>query len=243
MVPFRSSPWSQSLRQWRHHRSEGTATTVEGGLSQWQRHSSKTDGLWALVIASKSRGKPEQSGDELTYFETWKFHNGRRRKWKGLSVQEASQRLARVMLGLPGHAGIRHTIEAVISSRIQVKFDRHSGAAQSIRIGQVFFEEEIETTARNVGWRQARHIRRARGRRVRRDASRAGLLAKQRTPAKIVVLLRPNEFADVRMKVLAHRRSVVDHRIDQMLEGEFRSLSVAGVKRGARCETAAAAFA
>ena len=43
---------------------------------------------------------------------------------------------------------------------------------------------------------------------------RAGLLAKQRTPANIVVLLCPNEFADVRMEVLAHRRSVVDHRID-----------------------------
>ena len=179
MVPFRSSPWSQSLRQWRHHRSEGTATTVEGGLSQWQRHSSKTDGLWAFVIASKSRGKPEQSGDELTYFETWKFHNGRRRKWKGLSVQEASQRLARVMLGLPGHAGIRHTIEAVISSRIQVKFDRHSGAAQSIRIGQIFFEEEIETADRNVGWRQPRHIRCSRSCRIRRDVGRARLFAQQ----------------------------------------------------------------
>ena len=169
MVPFRSSPWSQSLRQWRHHRSEGTATTVEGGLSQWQRHSSKTDGLWAIVIASKSRGKPEQSGDELTYFETWKFHNGRRRKWKGLSVQEASQRLARVMLGLPGHAGTRCSIEAVIRPRIYVKLDRHPGAAQSIRIVYVFFDEEIKTADGNVGWRQARHLCCSCSRRIRRD--------------------------------------------------------------------------
>jgi hypothetical protein len=66
------------------------------------------------------------------------------------------------------------SIEAVIGLQIQVKFNRHSGAAQSIRIGQVFFEEEIETTDRNVGWRQPRHIRRARGRRVRRDASQPG---------------------------------------------------------------------
>src|SRR4051794_12454744 len=77
-------------------------------------------------------------------------------KWRtgqGLSVQEASQRLTSVMLGLPGHAGIRRTIEAVIRPRIHVQLDRYSGAAQSIRIGQVFFKEEIETADRNVGWR------------------------------------------------------------------------------------------
>src|SRR4051794_41010052 len=64
------------------------------------------------------------------------------------------------MLSLPGHTGIRRTIEAVIRPRIDVQLDRYSGAAQSIRIGQIFFEEEIETADRNVGWRQARHIRR-----------------------------------------------------------------------------------
>jgi hypothetical protein len=66
-------------------------------------------------------------------------------KQRGLSVQEASPSLTRVVLGLPGHAGIRRTIEAVIRPRIQVQLDRHAGAAQSIRIGQVFFKEEIET--------------------------------------------------------------------------------------------------
>ena len=71
-------------------------------------------------------------------------------------MQGASQRLTSVALGLPGHAGIRCTIEAVIRPRIQVQLDRYSGAAQSIRIGQVFFKEEIETADRNVGWRQAR---------------------------------------------------------------------------------------
>src|SRR5580698_10047407 len=81
------------------------------------------------------------------------------RKRNGLSVQEAPQCLARVVLGLPGHAGIRRAIEAVIGSRIQVKFDRYSGAAQSMPIGNVLFEEEIETANRNVGWWQARHIR------------------------------------------------------------------------------------
>jgi hypothetical protein len=124
-------------------------------------------------------------------------------------VQEAPQCLARIVLGLSGHPGIRRTIEAVIRSRIQVKFDRDFGPAQSIRIGHVFFEEEIKTADRNVGWRQARHIRRACGRRIRRDTGRTGLLAEQRTPAKIVVLLRPDEFADVRMQVLPHRRAVV----------------------------------
>ena len=73
-------------------------------------------------------------------------------------MQEASQRLASVVLGLPGHAGIRRTIEAVIRPRIHVQLDRYSGAAQSIRIGQVFFKEEIETADRNVGWRQSRHM-------------------------------------------------------------------------------------
>ena len=103
---------------------------------------------------------------------------------KGLSLQEASQRLTGVVLGLPGHAGIRRTIEAVIRPRIHVQLDRYSGAAQSIRIGQVFFKEEIETADRNVGWRQARHIRRARGRRIRRDTGRAWLLAEQRRQPK-----------------------------------------------------------
>jgi hypothetical protein len=67
-------------------------------------------------------------------------------------VQEVSQRLASIVLGLPGHAGVHYTIEAVIRPRIHVELDRHSGAAQSIRIGQVFFEEEIATTDRNVGF-------------------------------------------------------------------------------------------
>jgi hypothetical protein len=155
-------------------------------------------------------------------------------KTKGLSVQEASQRLASVVLSLPGHASIRRTIEAVIRPRIHVELDRHSSAAQSIRIGQIFFEEEIETADRNVAWRQPRHIRCSRSCCIRRDTGRARLLAEQRTPAKIVVPLRPNEFANARMWVLAHRRSVIDHRIDQMLQGEFRSLPVAGVKRGRR---------
>ena len=88
---------------------------------------------------------------------------------KGLSVQEASQRLASVVLGLPGHAGIRCTIEAVIRPRIHVQLDRYSGSAQSIRIGHVFFEEEIKAANRNVGWRQARHIRCSCSRRIRRD--------------------------------------------------------------------------
>src|SRR3954471_10282829 len=104
---------------------------------------------------------------------------------KTLSVQEASERFTSVALGLSGHTGIRRTIEAVIRPRIQVQLDRHSGAAQSIRIGQVFFQEEIETADRNVGWRQARHIRRARCRRIRRDAGRTRLLAEQRTPAPL----------------------------------------------------------
>ena len=84
-------------------------------------------------------------------------------------MQEASQRLASVVLGLPGHAGTRCSIEAVIRPRIHVKLDRQPGAAQSIRIGHVFFEEEIKTADRNVGWRQARHIRCSCSRRIRRD--------------------------------------------------------------------------
>ena len=67
-------------------------------------------------------------------------------------MQEAPQRLASVVLSLLGHASIRRTIEAVIRPRIHVELDRHSGAAQSIRIGQIFFEEEIEAADRNVGW-------------------------------------------------------------------------------------------
>jgi len=88
-------------------------------------------------------------------------------------VQEASQRLAIVVLGLLGHAGIRCPIEAVIRPRIHVKLDRHPGAAQSIRISHVFFEEQIKTADRNVGWRQARHIRCSCSRRIRRSNIRA----------------------------------------------------------------------
>src|SRR5205814_5415034 len=144
-----------------------------------------------------------------------------------LSVQESSQRLAIVVLCLLGHAGIRYPIEAVIRPRIHVKLDRHPGAAQSIRIDHVFFAEEIKTANRNVARRYTRHIRRSRSRRIRRDVGRTRLFAEQRTPAEIVVLLRPDELADVRMQVLAHRRAVVNHRIDQMLKGEFWSLQVA----------------
>jgi len=61
-----------------------------------------------------------------------------------LSVQEASQRLARIVLSLPGHTGVRYPIKAVIRPRIHMKLDRHSGAAQSIRVNHVFLEEEIE---------------------------------------------------------------------------------------------------
>ena len=60
-----------------------------------------------------------------------------------LTVQEASQRFASVVLGLLGHACIRYPIEAMIRSRIYVELDRHPGAAQSIRIDHVFFEEGI----------------------------------------------------------------------------------------------------
>ena len=41
-------------------------------------------------------------------------------KQKGLSVQEASERLTSIVLGLPGHAGIRCAIETVIRPRIYV---------------------------------------------------------------------------------------------------------------------------
>ena len=84
-------------------------------------------------------------------------------------MQEAAQRLAIVVLGLLGNAGIRYPIEAVICPWIHVKLDRHPGAAQSIRINHVFFEEEIKTADRNAGWRQARHIGRSCSGRIRRD--------------------------------------------------------------------------
>lgn len=61
------------------------------------------------------------------------------------SVQEASQRLASVALGLLGHAGVRHLVKAMIGPRIHVKLDRHPGAAQPVRVDHVFFEEKIET--------------------------------------------------------------------------------------------------
>jgi hypothetical protein len=55
----------------------------------------------------------------------------------------------------------------------------------------------------------------------------------------MIILSRPDEFANARMQVFAHCRSVVDHRIDQMLEGEFRSRPVAGIERCGGCKTAA----
>ena len=75
-------------------------------------------------------------------------------KQKGLPVQEASQRLTSVALGLLGQAGIRYPVKAVTCPRIEVELDRHPSAAQSIRIHHVFFKEEIETADRNEGWRQ-----------------------------------------------------------------------------------------
>ena len=158
-------------------------------------------------------------------------------------MQEAAQGLASVVLGLPGDASIRYPIEAMVRPRVQVELDSYTGAAQPIRIDHVFFEKEIKPADRDVGWRQPRHIRGASRRRIRRDIGRARLYAEQRPPAEIVVRLRPDELADVGMKVFAHRRAVVDHRIDQMLKREFGSLPVARVECGTRCKTAAAAFA
>ena len=63
------------------------------------------------------------------------------------------------------------------------------------------------------------------------------------TPSEIIVLLRPDKLADVRMQVLAHRGAVVNHRIDQMLKGEFWSLPVACVECGGCRDTAASTFA
>src|SRR5262249_40740942 len=79
----------------------------------------------------------------------------RQNRCRALSVQEAAQRLASVMLGLLSNAGIRYPIEAVIRPRIYMKLDRHPSATQSIRISHVFFQEKIKTADRNVGWRQA----------------------------------------------------------------------------------------
>ena len=126
-------------------------------------------------------------------------------------MQEASQCRASVVLGLLGHAGIRYPVEAVIRPGVQVELDWHARAAQSISIDHVFFEEEIKTANRNVGWRQARHVRCPCSRRIRRDIRRARLFAEQRTPAEIVVRLRPDELADVRMQVLrtAVRSSII----------------------------------
>jgi len=76
-----------------------------------------------------------------------------------LSVQEASQRFASVTLSLLGHAGIRCPIEPVIRPRVHVKLDWNSRTAQAFHIRHVFFEEEIKTADRYIGWRQARHIR------------------------------------------------------------------------------------
>ena len=84
-------------------------------------------------------------------------------------MQEASQRLAGIVLGLLGHASIRYSVEAVICPRIDMKLDRYPGAAQSIRIDRVFFEEEIKTADRNVGRRQARHVRCSRSGCIGRD--------------------------------------------------------------------------
>ena len=47
-------------------------------------------------------------------------------------MQEATQRLAVVVLGLLGDAGIGSPIEAVIRPRIHVKLDRHPGAAEAV---------------------------------------------------------------------------------------------------------------
>ena len=101
-----------------------------------------------------------------------------------------------------------------------MKLDRHPRAAQSIRIAQVFFKEEIKTANRNVGWRQARHIRCSRSRRMRRDVGRARLFAEQRTPAEIIV---PSASRRTHQRkdegLFADRRAVVNNGKDQALKG------------------------
>src|ERR1700735_816654 len=88
---------------------------------------------WAKWQANnRRRRKPLLAHSEEEVF------TGNRRAYRA----EASQRFASVVLGLLGHAGIRRTIEAVIGPWIHVQLGRDPGAAQPIRIGQVFFKKE-----------------------------------------------------------------------------------------------------
>jgi hypothetical protein len=61
--------------------------------------------------------------------DTTRWQGDRSDECTALSVQEASQSLATVTLGLLGHAGIRGLVKAMIRPRIHVKLDRHPGAA------------------------------------------------------------------------------------------------------------------
>src|SRR3954453_20359479 len=72
-----------------------------------------------------------------------------------LRVQETSQRLAAVTLGLFGHLGIHCLIEAVIRAWVYVELDRHAGAAQAVRVGHALLQEAFKAATRDVGWRQA----------------------------------------------------------------------------------------
>ncbi len=59
----------------------------------------------------------------------------------------------------------------------------------------------------------------------------------------MVVLLRPDEFTNVRMQVFAYGSAVIDHRVDQVLKRELWPSVIAGVVCGGRSETATTAFA
>jgi hypothetical protein len=125
-------------------------------------------------------------------------------------------------------------------ARVDVEFDRHAGSRQSHGVVGGLVEEQILAAHRNVGRRQIAQVGGTRRTRVRRDALAAQLTAQVGRPAKQVCFAIPDAHVGNRMACRRHV-PIVEHRVDQPLEGDRHLASVARQQHQSRGQATAGA--
>ena len=96
--------------------------------------------------------------------------------------------------------------------------------------------------AMKAGGKPASSPARAAARRMARRQREPGSWPEQRRPAESVVVERPDEFAGDRVRLGRNAGAVVEHRINQVLEGELVFAAIARQQRQRGRQAAAGAF-
>ncbi|KAJ1684628.1 hypothetical protein LUZ63_020383 [Rhynchospora breviuscula] len=155
----------------------------------------------------------------------------------------AAQRGHRVAGERRGDGGVLGGLEGVERAGVDVHLGRHARAQQAAGVLQVLLDEQVDRAGREVRRRQPGEVLRARRDGVRRRVRCASRAAEQRLPAEAVVRRRPDVLAGVRLRVRQRDGPVVEHRVDEVLEGQPRSAAVAGQQRQRGGQPAAGALA